>query len=122
MVDHHDASAVMEQAWNDIGNAAIVSRPALRIAIEEVMGMGSGSKSLKYLLLTGIVARAVDPNIHPRAIQAASKLSGAYDAASLCKQVIVEFERTKGNSPKTMRIRRSSWIAAAEAWTAHAGS
>jgi len=97
LVDHHDASAVMEQAWNDIGNAAIVSRPALRIAIEEVMGMGSGSKSLKYLLLTGIVARAVDPNIHPRAIQAASKLSGAYDAASLCKQVIVEFERTKGN-------------------------
>lgn len=61
------------------------------------MAAVSGAKSFKYLLVTGVLAKAVQPNVHPRAIQVGSSLPGAYDARSLCHKVIVPFEKTRGN-------------------------
>jgi len=49
--------------------------------------------TFRYILMTGLLGRAVDPKIHPRSIQAKADLQGAYDARSLCHKVWVPFER-----------------------------
>jgi hypothetical protein len=97
MVDHRDAEEVLERAWEDIPSAQNQLPPRLKQKIEALMAATAGAKGFKYLLVTGILAKAVNPEVHPRAIQAGSNLQGAYDARSLCHKVVVRFEKTKGN-------------------------
>lgn len=50
----------------------------------------------KYILLTATLAKAVNPNIHYRALQQGSKLQGAYDARSIAHSIVVPFEKSHG--------------------------
>ncbi len=50
-------------------------------------------KTYKYILLTGLLAKATDEKADPLALQSGAPLKGAYDARSLCHGVIVPFER-----------------------------
>lgn len=97
MIEYDDAEALLEQAWNDIDKPQLTPQPKLRLLIEKILSAGTGAKGFKYLLVTGTLAKAVNPKLHPRAIQAGSQLLGAYDARSLCHKVVVGFEKTKGN-------------------------
>ncbi len=51
--------------------------------------------TFRYILLTALLAKVVDPKIHTRSLQAQAKLYGAYDARSLCHHVVVPFERNE---------------------------
>ncbi len=54
----------------------------------------SGShKTYRYILVTGLLAKATNNDINPLALQAGAPLKGAYDARSLCHKVLVPFER-----------------------------
>lgn len=46
----------------------------------------------KYVLFTELLAKATDPSINPLCLQKKSKLSGSYDARTLCHKVVVKFE------------------------------
>ena len=70
MVDHHDALRVLEQAWNDIGNTQLFPSSILKEKIEKIMSPAAGAKGFRYLLITGVLAKTVEPNAHPRSIQA----------------------------------------------------
>lgn len=50
-------------------------------------------KTYKYILITGLLAKATNNNVNPLALQAGAPITGAYDARSLCHKVVVEFER-----------------------------
>lgn len=50
----------------------------------------------RYILLTSAVSKAENPNIHYRALQKGSILSGAYDARSIGHNVVVPFEKSHG--------------------------
>ena len=50
-------------------------------------------KTYRYMLITAALAKAVTPSVNALAIQAKSKLIGAYDARSLCHKVLVPIER-----------------------------
>lgn len=63
--------------------------------IENVLG--ASDVTFKYILVTGYLAKYINPSAHARAIQVGSSLSGAYDARSLCHRVVVGFEKSKGN-------------------------
>lgn len=51
--------------------------------------------TFRYILLTAILGKSIDPSIHTRALQAQAPLNGAYDARSLCHSVIIPFERNE---------------------------
>lgn len=95
-VDHRDAVSVIERAWLDVENESLLPSPGLKELIERVM-RAQGAKGFRYALITGILAKNVNPAVHPRALQAQSALPGAYDARSLCHRVVVSFEKTRGN-------------------------
>jgi len=50
-------------------------------------------KTYKYILITGLLAKATNKEVNPLALQAGADLKGAYDARSLCHKVLVPFER-----------------------------
>lgn len=94
VVNHDSALKALNHAWSDRHSKA---RPSARMQqlIEQVMA--ARDVTFKYILMTGYLAKYVNPSVHARALQAGSKLPGAYDARSLCHKVIVGFEKTKGN-------------------------
>lgn len=49
--------------------------------------------TFKYILVTALLAKATNPKVNPLCLQASSQLQGAYDARSICHQVLVPFER-----------------------------
>jgi hypothetical protein len=63
--------------------------------IENVLN--ASDVTFKYILVTGYLAKYVNGSVHARALQVGSKLDGAYDARSLCHNVVVGFEKSKGN-------------------------
>lgn len=50
-------------------------------------------KTYKYVLVNALLAKAVNESIDPLSLQAGDESSGAYDARSLCHEVLVPFER-----------------------------
>ncbi len=55
--------------------------------------LSSSHKTYKYVLITGVLAKATTAKVNPIALQAGANLKGAYDARSLCHNVLVPFER-----------------------------
>ena len=49
--------------------------------------------TFRYILLTGLLAKATEPKANPLCLQAGAPLKGAYDARSLCHKVIVPHEQ-----------------------------
>src|SRR5688572_7946177 len=50
-------------------------------------------KTFRYILITALLGKVVEPDVHMRSIQQGADLDGAYDARSLCHDVWVPFER-----------------------------
>jgi hypothetical protein len=93
-VDHDIALKTLERAWS---NRQSKDRPPARMQqlIEQVLG--ATDVTFKYILITGYLAKYINPSIHARALQVSSKLRESYDARSLCHKVVVGFEKTHGN-------------------------
>lgn len=93
-VDHNSALQALNRAWSARQSK---NRPPARMQqlIEQVLA--ATDVTFKYILVTGYLAKYVNPSVHARALQVGSKLKDAYDARSLCHKVVVGFEKTKGN-------------------------
>ncbi|MGL5921691.1 restriction endonuclease, SacI family, partial [Chroococcidiopsis sp.] len=49
--------------------------------------------TFRYILVTALLGKATNPNINALALQAGADVEGAYDARSLCHEVVVPLER-----------------------------
>jgi len=59
--------------------------------------VNSPTITYRYVLPTQVLAKAVRPELDCRSVQASCGLSGAFDARSVCHEVIVEFDRLNNN-------------------------
>lgn len=55
--------------------------------------LNGNHKTYKYILINGLLAKATNEKINALALQAGAPISGAFDARSLCHNVLVPFER-----------------------------
>lgn len=85
---------MLKSAWAQMDAVNPPSQP-MRDQIEAVLK--ASDVTFKYILVTGYLAKCIDPSAHARALQVGSKLQGAYDARSLCHKVVIGFEKSKGN-------------------------
>jgi hypothetical protein len=93
-VDLEQARTILDRAWGKI-DAATSAPPETLAVLKEILT--AKDVTYKYILITGFLGKRTNPHVHPRALQARSALPGAYDARSLCHDVVVSFEKTKGN-------------------------
>jgi hypothetical protein len=61
-------------------------------------------KSYRYVAITQLLAKIVDPSLDCRSLQESAAISGAFDPRGFCKKVVVPFEREQfhgvlGRSP-----------------------
>jgi hypothetical protein len=89
-VDHTVALSILEQAVRDASSPAFKPSSKYREIIAEIVN--GEHLTYKYVLATALLAKATEPKVNPLALQSGAGVEGAYDARSLCHQVIVPHE------------------------------
>lgn len=92
------ARRVLQSAWNEvvqipaakIDTTCFTEEPYASLIKQLINGR---TKSFRYAVLTQILAKAADHRLNCLAVQAGAHIDGAFDARSLCKKVVVPFER-----------------------------
>jgi len=90
----------LEEYWYEINrladkNISFLSDQPLLDQIKS--SINSQTKSYRYVLLTQLLAKVVDPSLDSRSLMRRSDLDGAFDPRSLCKNVIVPFDGNNEN-------------------------
>lgn len=73
-VDLKQARTLLETAWSKI-DSAVSAPPHVVVTIHEILT--AKDITYKYILITGLLGKRVNPRIHPRALQVRSSLPGA---------------------------------------------
>src|SRR4051812_27742721 len=94
-VDHAHARTILADAWAKTEDSLIVAPSGIVAHLETILT--ASDVTYKYVLVTGILAKCVNPSVHPRSIQMASTLQHSFDARSLCHDVVVTFEKEHGD-------------------------
>lgn len=87
LVNHEQAYNVIINAINDSKKLTDYKTNNQWVSIQNVI-LGT-HLTYRYILITGLLAKATDPRVNPLALQANAPVDGAYDARSLCHSVIV---------------------------------
>lgn len=95
MIDHEKARELLAAAWVKTDDQSIVPPAKVVAALNEVLA--AKDVTFKCILVTGLLAKYTERQINPRALQVSSSLMGAYDARSLCHEVVVPFEKEHGD-------------------------
>jgi len=74
-----------------VGDTGEEIPPEMRENIEVVIN--SVRKTYRYMLFVGLLVAVTDQKLHPRCLQLKAGCAGAFDARSLCKNVVVPFEK-----------------------------
>ncbi|MGV8924793.1 MAG: restriction endonuclease, SacI family [Ewingella sp.] len=85
-VDHEQAFKIMLKA---IDEAKKQSKPKSSHYSDLKKIIHGSHLTYRYILVTGLLAKATDNRVNPLALQANAGVEGAYDARSLCHAVIV---------------------------------
>lgn len=94
-VDRDEAKELFEAAWEGAQTRKSRLDSEIKALIKQVLDRNIISYT--YILVTGLLGRRTNNNANAFALQAHSKLEGAYDARSLCHKVVVPFEHAHGN-------------------------
>lgn len=96
MINLKKAQEMLEKAYAE----ASLQKPEADLNIDpRLLAILEGKHlTFRYIVVTNLLAKATDPKIHARALQAGSKLKGAFDSRSVCHKVLVPFERNNLNN------------------------
>lgn len=88
-----DAERILRNAINQVVNGRGVYFPSSKNKsnIEKII-LGT-HLTYRYMLITGLLSKATNPDCNPLALQVGSSLTGSYDARSICHRVIVPIDR-----------------------------
>lgn len=86
-IDFTSANALLIKALKE----RVRPDPDLCTMLEKVIH--GSHKTYKYVLVTNLLAKAVNRRANALCLQAGARLSGAFDSRSLCHKVLVPFER-----------------------------
>lgn len=90
-IDHSVAQTMLKQAFVSASSEAYKPLSRDHETLKKII---TGSHlTFRYILITAILAKATNSKANTLSLQAGADLDGAYDARSLCHDVIVPFER-----------------------------
>jgi hypothetical protein len=91
-IDHNMAEKILREATRTVASKRnYTPQSSMNNSIGKVIA--GTHLTFRYVLLTGLLAKATEPKANPLCLQAGAPLSGAYDARSLCHKVIVPLEQ-----------------------------
>ncbi len=90
-VNHSVARTILKSAVEQVTRNNYQTCPELADNIR-LITLGT-HLTYRYVLLTGILSKAANPEVNPLVLQVKSGLPGAFDARSVCHKVIVPLEK-----------------------------
>lgn len=96
-VDNETADELLDAEWKRVlqtDEDTFVDDQQVREQLREVLN--ASQLTYKYILVTNVLAKATNPDIDYRAMQAQWEDDGAYNARSLGHDVLVEWEKANG--------------------------
>ncbi len=91
-VDHQKALSLLMEAKDGFSSYEVKHLSSSQEQAIDSIILGD-HKTFRYLLITALLAKTINPHVHTRSLQAQADLHGAYDARSLCHFIWVPFER-----------------------------
>lgn len=93
------AKVALSESWRSVGASAFSVSPEIPA---EILGrvdrsINSSVKTYRYVLPTQLAAKVADARLDCRSVQATWGKPGAFDARSICDDVVVPFDRATEN-------------------------
>src|SRR5690606_7833101 len=89
-INHNVANTFLSETVGEVKRASYTPTSKSRADIEAIIQ--GEHLTYRYILMTGLLAKATHADVNPLALQAGAPFDGAYDARSLCHKVIVPLE------------------------------
>jgi hypothetical protein len=110
-IDYDDADDLLRRTWrevNDSDQSEYIDDYLIRQKIkEEVANETYGTKTFRYMLVTNVLAKAVNNDAHYLALKAKSDLAGSFNSGGLATEIVTDWEKDHGqrlggsNEPRT---------------------
>ena len=91
-IDKSVATKMLNSSFLKCSKTPVTTCP-IKNTIDFIMA-GKNCLMYRYIMFTALVAKAVDPAVDILSLQAKDKSEGAYDARSLAKDVVFQFQKT----------------------------
>lgn len=99
-IDYDEAESLLRQTWQEVLDSketSYVKQYIIRQGIRQILHSAKyGTRTFKYILVTNILAKGVNPDIHARALKAQSELEGAFNSGGLATEVVTNWEKDHG--------------------------
>lgn len=113
-IDHDEAERLLRETWRDVTDSdesSYVDEYVIKQGLKQVIAADTyGTRTFKYILLTNVLAKAVNPEIHSLALKDSSNLDGSFNSGGLATDVVTDWEKDNGerlggsNEPRTNSV------------------
>ncbi len=113
-IGNDEAEELLRETWREVSDSdetEYVDDYILRQGIKQVIQAEKyGTRTFRYILLTNVLAKAVNSAIHALALQDQSDLEGSFNSGGLATEVVTEWEKDNGerlggsNEPRTNSV------------------
>ncbi|WP_256545428.1 restriction endonuclease, SacI family [Halobellus inordinatus] len=113
-IDHSEAEDLLRETWREVTDSdesSYVDDYIIRQGLREVLHAEIyGTRTFKYILVTNVLAKTVNPDIHALALQDQSELPGSFNSGGLATDVVTDWEKDNGerlggsNEPRTNSV------------------
>ena len=91
-IDKTAATKLLNQSFLSCSEEPVTSC-CIKETIDFVMG-GKNCLTYRYIMFTALLAKATEPRVDMLSLQAGDDSEGAYDARSLAKDVVFQFQKS----------------------------
>ena len=113
-VSHDEAETLLRETWEEVNaeeKTEYTDHPDIRQRLREVLATDKyGTRTFNYILVTNVLAKAVNTDIHALALQDQSELDGSFNSGGLATEVVTDWEKDNGerlggsNEPRTNSV------------------
>ncbi|WP_170972319.1 restriction endonuclease, SacI family [Natronorubrum halophilum] len=127
-IDYDEAERLLRDTWQEVtgSNAGpYVDEYILQQGLKQILAADKyGTRTFKYILVTNVLAKTVNPDVHALALKDNSNLDGSFNSGGLATDVVTDWEKDNGerlggsNEPRTNSVyyRQAELNTDYEAW------
>lgn len=113
-IDHDEAERLLRETWREVtdsDDSAYIDEYIIKQGLRQVLAADKyGTRTFKYILLTNVLAKAVNSEINALALKDSSDLDGSFNSGGLATDVVTDWEKDNGerlggsNEPRTNSV------------------
>ncbi|RDZ65346.1 hypothetical protein C5B90_02985 [Haloferax sp. Atlit-12N] len=113
-IDYETAEELLRETWREVTESSqseYVDKDELRDEIRQIVSADKyGTRTFKYIFVTNVLSKAVNPEVHTLALKDSSTLDGSFNSGGLATDVVTDWEKDNGerlggsNEPRTNSV------------------